>query len=106
MVTATGQARRVELPCWLKASFSTAGRGVRYVNSPGQAARAYDELAAAGPVLAQQPAAGTYAQVAGLLREPTASARKSPPRNGQYARLQPTDSAGQRRANKLSRISS
>jgi hypothetical protein len=59
-------ARRVALPCWLKASFSTAGRGVRYVTSPGQAAGAYDELAAAGPVLAQQPATGTYAQVAAL----------------------------------------
>jgi hypothetical protein len=59
-------ARRAELPCWLKASFSTAGRGVRYVTSPGQAARAYGELASAGPVLAQQPASGTYAQVAGL----------------------------------------
>jgi hypothetical protein len=66
IVAAADQARRVELPCWLKASFSTAGRGVRYVTSPGQAARAYDELAATGPVLAQQPAAGTYAQVAGL----------------------------------------
>jgi len=66
VVADAGRARRVELPCWLKASFSTAGRGVRYVTSPGQAARAYDELAAAGPVLAQQPAAGTYAQVAGL----------------------------------------
>ena len=59
-------ARRVDLPCWLKASFSTAGRGVRYVTSPGQAAHAYEELAAAGPVIAQQPATGTYAQVAGL----------------------------------------
>jgi hypothetical protein len=66
VVAAVGQARRVELPCWLKASFSTAGRGVRYVTSPGQAARAYDELAATGPVLAQQPATGIYAQVAGL----------------------------------------
>jgi hypothetical protein len=66
VVAATGQARRVELPCWLKASFSTAGRGVRYVTSPGQAAHAYGELAATGPVLAQQPAAGTYAQIAGL----------------------------------------
>jgi len=62
----TDDARRVELPCWLKASFSTAGRGVRYVTSPGQAAHAYDEIAAGGPVLAQHPAAGTYAQVAGL----------------------------------------
>jgi hypothetical protein len=59
-------ARRANLPCWLKASFSTAGRGVRYVTSPGQAARAHDELAPAGPVIAQQPAAGTYAQVAAL----------------------------------------
>lgn len=47
----------MDLLCWLKASFSTVGRGVRYVTSPGQAARAYDELAAAGQVLAQQPAA-------------------------------------------------
>jgi len=60
------EARRAELPCWLKASFSTAGRGVRYVISPGQAARAYHELAGAGPVIAQQPAGGTYAQVAAL----------------------------------------
>ena len=66
VVATAADARRVELPCWLKASFSTAGRGVRYVSSPGRAARAYDELAAAGPVLAQQPATGTYAQVAGL----------------------------------------
>jgi hypothetical protein len=66
VLAATDQARRVELPCWLKASFSTAGRGVRYVIAPGQAVRAYHELAAAGTVLAQQPAAGTYAQVAGL----------------------------------------
>jgi hypothetical protein len=59
-------ARRADLPCWLKAPFSTAGRGVRYVTSPGQAARAHNELASAGPVIAQQPAAGTYAQVAAL----------------------------------------
>ena len=49
-------ARQAELPCWLKASFSTAGRGVRYVTSPGQAARAYDELAAGGQVLARSQA--------------------------------------------------
>jgi hypothetical protein len=41
-------------------------RVVRYVTSPGQAASTYGELAAAGPVLAQQPATGTYAPVAGL----------------------------------------
>ena len=66
VVASADDARQVELPCWLKASFSTAGRGVRYVTSPGQAAGAYCELAAGGPVLAQQPAAGAYAQVAGL----------------------------------------
>jgi hypothetical protein len=68
-LAAADDARRAELPCWLKASFSTAGRGVRYVTSPGQAADAYRELAAAGPVLAQQPTAGTYAQVAGLFAD-------------------------------------
>jgi len=66
VLASADDARRVALPCWLKASFSTAGRGVRYVTSPAQAARAYGELAAGGAVLAQQPAAGTYAQVAGL----------------------------------------
>lgn len=54
------------MPCWLKASFSTAGRGVRFVTSPNEAARALDQLLPAGPVLAQQPATGTYEQVAGL----------------------------------------
>ena len=69
VLASADEARRAELPCWLKASFSTAGRGVRYVTSPGQAADAYGELAAAGPVLAQQPATGTYAQVAGLFAD-------------------------------------
>ena len=54
VVAGADDAHRVELPCWLKASFSTAGRGVRYVISPDQAAGAYGELAAAGPVLAQR----------------------------------------------------
>ena len=66
LLASAADARRVELPCWLKASYSTAGRGVRHVTSPDQAARAYGELAASGHVLAQQPATGTYAQVAGL----------------------------------------
>ena len=66
VVTSADQARRVRLPCWLKASFSTAGRGVRLVASPDEAERAYRRLAPAGVVIAQQPAAGTYAQVAGL----------------------------------------
>jgi hypothetical protein len=65
-VTDAAMAARVRLPCWLKASFSTAGRGVRYVTTAGEAAHAFTELAGMGPVLAQQPATGTYAQVAGL----------------------------------------
>lgn len=59
-------ARAVRLPCWMKASFSTAGRGVRHVRTPEEAQRAYAEFSTAAPVLAQQPASGTYAQVAGL----------------------------------------
>jgi len=66
VITAASDLRQVQLPCWLKASFSTAGRGVRFVTSPNEAARAFDQLLPAGPVLAQQPATGTYAQVAGL----------------------------------------
>jgi hypothetical protein len=65
-VRTSDDLRGVHLPCWLKASFSTAGRGVRYVTSAEDATRRFIELAAAGPVLAQQPASGTYAQVAGL----------------------------------------
>jgi hypothetical protein len=66
VVTEPADLRRVPLPCWLKASFSTAGRGVRLVDSPEAATRALTELLPAGPVLAQQPATGTYAQAAGL----------------------------------------
>jgi hypothetical protein len=66
VVRDAGDLRRVQLPCWLKASFSTAGRGVRFVTSVGEAARAAEVLLLDGPVLAQQPASGTYAQVAGL----------------------------------------
>ena len=66
VITAASDLRQVQLPCWLKASFSTAGRGVRFVTSPNEAARALGQLLPAGPVLAQQPATGTYAQVAGL----------------------------------------
>jgi len=66
VITAASDLCQVQLPCWLKASFSTAGRGVRFVTSPNEAARALDQLLPAGPRLAQQPATGTYAQVAGL----------------------------------------
>lgn len=65
-LTGAAMAARVRLPCWLKASFSTAGRGVRYVTTGAEATHAFSELGGMGPVLAQQPATGTYAQVAAL----------------------------------------
>jgi biotin carboxylase len=55
-------------PYWLKAAFSTAGRGVRLVKdeqSRADAERALLERAA-GPVMAQEPASGQYGQVQGL----------------------------------------
>jgi len=55
-------------PYWLKAAFSTAGRGVRLVEdrrSRADAERALLERAA-GPVMAQGPASGQYGQVQGL----------------------------------------
>jgi len=57
----------VGFPCWMKAAYSTAGRGVRYVATPDRAVLAHAELGVSGqPVLVQRPAVGTYAQVAGL----------------------------------------
>jgi hypothetical protein len=65
-VTDAAELRHVELPCWQKSSFSTAGRGLRFVTSADEAHRAYLELEASAPVLAQQPASGRYAQMAGV----------------------------------------
>jgi hypothetical protein len=55
-------------PYWLKAAFSTAGRGVRLVKDQQSRADAERELLvpAAGPVMAQEPAGGQYGQVQGL----------------------------------------
>ena len=55
-------------PVWVKASFSTAGRGVRRVSDHSQAVDAWRELAAAGmgEVMIQASAPGRYAQVQGL----------------------------------------
>jgi len=69
VIADTSDLRRRDFPCWLKASFSTAGRGVRFVTTPAEATAAYNMLASAGPVLAQQPARGTYAQVGGLFSD-------------------------------------
>lgn len=66
-VTSADDVAAVGFPCWMKAEFSTAGRGVRHVVDQQTAARAFAELSAANVrVLVQQPAAGTYAQVAAL----------------------------------------
>lgn len=55
-------------PVWVKASFATAGRGVRQVRDRREARHAWAELTAAefGEVMIQKPAPGTYAQVQGL----------------------------------------
>jgi len=55
-------------PYWLKAAFSTAGRGVREVVDARTRTEALDALLVprAGAVMAQQPARGQYGQVQGL----------------------------------------
>jgi hypothetical protein len=67
LVTGPDHVAAVGFPCWMKAEFSTAGRGVRHVESRESAARAFAELCAPDVrVLVQQPAEGSYAQVAAL----------------------------------------
>lgn len=58
----------LSFPYWLKAAFSTAGRGVRLVvDEPSRAAAARELFEISeGPLMAQQPAAGEYGQVQGL----------------------------------------
>ena len=55
-------------PVWVKAAFSTAGRGVRHARDHAQALVAWREISAEGmgEVMIQAPAAGKYAQVQGL----------------------------------------
>ena len=55
-------------PVWVKAAFSTAGRGVRNARDHAQALAAWRELSAEaiGEVMVQAPASGRYAQVQGL----------------------------------------
>jgi biotin carboxylase len=67
LVTSADDVAAVGFPCWMKAEYSTAGRGVRHVVDQHSAARAFAELGTGKVrVLVQQPAAGTYAQVAAL----------------------------------------
>jgi biotin carboxylase len=59
---------RLPFRYWLKSAFSTAGGGVRLVTDERTRAIAARELldGVSGPVMAQQPATGQYAQVQGL----------------------------------------
>jgi hypothetical protein len=58
-------------PVWIKASFSTAGRGVYRAADHAQAIDAWRALSAAGAdeVMIQSPAQGCYAQVQGLFAD-------------------------------------
>lgn len=53
-------------PVWVKAAFSTAGRGVRKVNNIDQARAVWAELTPKGQVMIQKTAPGRYAQVQGI----------------------------------------
>lgn len=55
-------------PYWLKTPFSTAGRGVRAVSDERSRAAGVESLlpVAGGPLMAQQPAVGSYGQVQAL----------------------------------------
>ncbi len=58
---------RVPYPHWVKASYGTAGRAVRRVETAEQERRAVRELSAGGgAVMGQAPAAGQYGQVQAL----------------------------------------
>ncbi len=58
---------RVGYPVWVKAAYSTAGRGVRRARTRAEAVAAWHCLGAGGaPVMVQAPVAGAYRQVAAL----------------------------------------
>lgn len=67
-VTGAADVATLPYPYWLKAPFSTAGRGVHEVTDAATRDRALAELLGAGEtaVMAQQPARGQYGQAAGL----------------------------------------
>lgn len=65
-VRLTGDRQSFEYPYYVKAAFGTAGNGVRLVTDDRSRARAPRDLARRGPLLAQRPARGEYAQVQGM----------------------------------------
>jgi hypothetical protein len=67
VVTTVADVGAVGFPCWMKSTYSTAGRGVRFIDTRAVGEQAFGELAGSGEqVLVQQPAPGAYAQAAGL----------------------------------------
>jgi hypothetical protein len=96
VITAASDPRHVQLPCWLRASFSTADRGVPFVTSPNEAARALDQLLPAGPVLAQQAAtAPTHTGSRAVLPRP--AGRRTHQRARRHRRRRQRRRARQRR---------
>lgn len=66
-VHAPGELGALGYPVWLKAAYSTAGRGVRLARDLDAAVAAWSELSAGKmPVMIQQSASGIYAQVQGI----------------------------------------
>jgi hypothetical protein len=68
LVSAETDLAGLSFPYWLKAPFSTAGRGVRLVTDEQSRTAAAGELLeqAGAPLMAQEPAVGSYGQVQGL----------------------------------------
>jgi hypothetical protein len=68
IVSAETDLAALSFPYWLKTPFSTAGRGVRLVADEQSRTSAAGELLeqARGPLMAQEPAVGSYGQVQGL----------------------------------------
>lgn len=69
LVETDGDLSALGFPVWVKAAFSTAGRGVARADDVHRArelSRAFSSAAEAPAVMIQQPAAGRYAQVQAL----------------------------------------
>lgn len=65
-VRAAEELGKLGFPVWVKAAFSTAGRGVRLAHDHREATASWRRMAADGEVMIQAPATGTYGQVGAL----------------------------------------
>lgn len=61
-----GDLAALGFPVWVKAAYSTAGRGVRAAHDLGEARTAWTQLSGPGGVMIQCRAPGSYAQVQGV----------------------------------------